>query len=232
MVDPLQPTQKPDTEMIAVPKEIAVSIQEIVNLYRDHHKQRVIELLKNLTFEIKQDEIKQDEVTQDEVTQDINYASLENKDQNKDQNKALVNYPTSAESDTLSESEFLKSWDDIFNVQVYIDTDIFGELDARPPALKEVDHINIDSQTVIQHKEATEAYVQSWKELAQSMSSLPDDLFTRLWTTSEIAKLLECSPSSLRRARRKEQLPIKVKSLILDCISHNGERSLWFVRPE
>jgi hypothetical protein len=211
VVDPLQPTQKPDAEMIAVPKEIAVSIQEIVNLYRHHHKQRVIELLKNLIFDVKQD---------------VGYASLENKD--------LVNSPTSlkVEVDDLSESEFLKSWDDIFNVQVYIDTDIFGELDARPPALKEADHININSQTVIQHTEATEAYVQSWKELAQSMSSFPDDLFTRLWTTSEIAKLLECPPSILRRARRKKQLPVKVKNLILDCISHNGERSLWFVRPE
>ncbi len=202
MVNRLQPTQKSDTEMIAVPTEVAVLIREIVNLYHHHHKQRVINLLKNLTLAIKQDEVKQD----------IDYGSLENED--------------------INEPEFFKSWDEIFNVQVYIDTDIFGELDARPPALKEVDHINIDSQTVIQHTEATEAYVQSWKELAQSMSSLPDDLFTRLWTTIEIAKFLECSPSSLRRARRKGQLPIKVKNLLLDCISHNGERSLWFVRPE
>jgi hypothetical protein len=26
-------------------------------------------------------------------------------------------------------------------------------------------------------------------------------------------------------------LPIRVKDLILDCISHDGKRSLWFVRP-
>ena len=73
--------------------------------------------------------------------------------------------------------------------------------------------------------------MQSWKELAQSMDSLPDDLFTRLWTTIEIAKVLECSPSSLRQSRRSGRLPIQIKNMILDCISHDGKRSLWFVRP-
>jgi hypothetical protein len=73
--------------------------------------------------------------------------------------------------------------------------------------------------------------VQSWKELAKSMASFPDDLFTRLWTTIEIAKILECSPASLRRSRKSGQIPIKIKNLIIDCISHDGKRSLWFVRP-
>jgi hypothetical protein len=137
---------------------------------------------------------------------------------------------TSNDFTVENEEDFLKSWDDIFNVQVYIDTDIFGELDPRPPALVEIDHGN-DNETMIQHTDATEVYVQAWKELAQSMSSFPDDLFTRLWTTTEIAKILECSPSSLRRSRRSGRLPLRVKDLILDCISHDGKRSLWFVRP-
>ncbi len=209
MVDPSQPKQQLDTEILAVPKELALPIQEIINLYQHHlNKKDVIEALRNLISITKEG---------------LDYSRLKD--------KALTSYPSNSEVE--NESDFLKSWDDIFNVQVYIDTDIYGELDPRPPALVEVDSSSnsIDGETVIQHTEATEAYVQTWKELAQSMSSFPDDLFTRLWTTIEIAKILECSPSSLRRARRKGQLPIRSKNMILDCISHDGRRSLWFVRP-
>jgi hypothetical protein len=205
VVDPLQPTQQSDIEMLAVPKALALSIQEIIHLYKNHNQQNITASLENLIYTVKRG-------TDQPFLKDQSWA-------NDPDNLELEN-----------EEEFLKSWDDIFNVQVYIDTDIFGELDPRPPALVEVDHGN-DNETVIQHTDATEIYVQAWKELAQSMSAFPDDLFTRLWTTTEIAKILECSPSSLRRSRRSGRLPIKIKDLILDCISHDGKRSLWFVRP-
>jgi len=204
--DPSQPTQQSDTEMLAVPKELALSIREIIYLYHHHNKQSVIEAVRNMIAAAKDDQ---------------DYQILKNKN--------LTNY--SHNSELENDEDFRKSWDDILNVQVYIDTEIFGELDPRPPALVEIDTNSIDSETVIQHTEATEAYVQAWKELAQNMSSFPDDLFTRLWTTIEIAKIMECSPSSLRRARRNGRLPIRIKNLILDCISHDGKRSLWFVRP-
>ena len=204
MVDPSQPTEQSDTEILAVPRELAFSIQEIIYLYNHHSEQNIVEALKDLICEIKGG-------TDNSLLKD----------------KDLVNYPSDLEVE--AEDAFLKSWDDIFSVQVYIDTDIFGELDSRPPALVEVNSRN--DETTIQHTEATEIYVQTWKELAQSMSAFPDDLFTRLWTTLEIAKILECSPSGLRRSRRKGVLPIRVKNLILDCISHDGKRSLWFVRP-
>lgn len=205
MVDPLQPTQQPDVEMLAVPKELALSIQEIINLYKNHNQKHIIASLENLIATVKRGSDQQ-------FLKEHSLASNEN-------DFAVEN-----------EEDFLKSWDDIFNVQVYIDTDIFGELDPRPPALVEIDNSN-DNETIIQHTDATEVYVQAWKELAESMSAFPDDLFTRLWTTTEIAKILECSPSSLRRSRRSGRLPIRVKDLILDCISHDGKRSLWFVRP-
>ncbi|MCL1490666.1 MAG: hypothetical protein M1G31_07905 [Pseudanabaena sp. Salubria-1] len=205
MVEPLPPMQQTDVEMQAVPKELARSIQEIISLYKKHNKQNIIQSLENLISTVKRG-------TDKPFLTDLSLGS--------DQNNL----------ETENEEEFLKSWDDIFNVQVYIDTEIFGELDPRPPALVELDNSN-DNETIIQHTDATEIYVQAWKELAQSMSSFPDDLFTRLWTTAEIAKILECSPSSLRRSRRTGRLPIKVKDLILDCISHDGKRSLWFVRP-
>ena len=206
MVDPAQPTQQSDMEILAVPKELALSIQEIVKLYHQN-KQAVLESLTNLIADSK--------------------SNVDNAIFSK---QTLVNYTNILDAD--NDTEFLKSWDDIFNVQIYIDTDIYGELDSRPPALTEVRTGNsIDSETVIQHTEATEAYIQSWKDLAKSMSAFPDDLFTRLWTTIEIAKILETSPSTLRRARKSGRLPIKIKNMILDCISHDGKRSLWFVRP-
>lgn len=206
MVDPSQPTQQSDTEMLAVPKELALSIREIIYLYDHHNKQNVLEAVRNMIAAAKDDQV---------------YPILKNQN--------LTNY--SHNSELENDEDFRKSWDDILNVQVYIDTEIFGELDPRPPALVEINSNSVDSETVIQHTEATEAYVQAWKELAQNMSSFPDDLFTRLWTTIEIAKIVECSPSSLRRARRSGRLPIRIKNLILDCISHDGKRSLWFVRP-
>lgn len=205
MVDPLPPMPQSDVEMQAVPKELALSIQEIISLYKSHNQRNIIESLENLISTVKKG---------------IDKPFLSDLSLETDQNHL----------ETENDEEFLKSWDDIFNVQVYIDTEIFGELDSRPPALVEIDNSN-DNETIIQHTDATEIYVQAWKELAQSMSSFPDDLFTRLWTTTEIAKILECSPSSLRRSRRSGRLPIKVKELILDCISHDGKRSLWFVRP-
>lgn len=205
MVDPLQPTQQSNVEMLAVPKELALSLQEIINLYKNHNQKNIIASLENLIDTVKRGS-DQTFLKEHSLSSTSNDFTVEN------------------------EEDFLKSWDDIFNVQVYIDTDIFGELDPRPPALVEIDHGN-DNETMIQHTDATEVYVQAWKELAQSMSSFPEDLFTRLWTTTEIAKILECSPSSLRRSRRSGRLPLRVKDLILDCISHDGKRSLWFVRP-
>jgi hypothetical protein len=206
VVDPAQPTQQSDMEILAVPKALALSIQEIVKLYHQN-KQAVLESLINLISDSKSDV-----------------------DNTLFQKQTLVSYPNILDAD--NDAEFLKSWDDIFNVQIYIDTDIYGELDSRPPALSEARTGNsIDSETVIQHTEATEAYIQTWKDLAKSMSAFPDDLFTRLWTTIEISKILETSPSTLRRARRSGRLPIKIKNMILDCISHDGKRSLWFVRP-
>ncbi len=204
MVNYSQPTQQSDIEMLAVPKELASTIREVINLYKDHSHKNIIDSLKAVILNTR-----------------------------KDQSLVSPNYPSDSEiksSEVESEGDFLKSWDNIFNVQVYIDTDIFGELDPRPPALLETQNID-NSETVVQHTDATEIYVQAWKELAQSMSSLPDDLFTRLWTTVEIAKILDCSASSLRRARKSGSLPIRIKDLILDCISHDGKRSLWFVRP-
>ncbi|NUN63784.1 hypothetical protein HCU40_03245 [Pseudanabaena biceps] len=210
MVDPSLPKshldRHLDTASLAVPTDLAPIFKEIIKLYQDSPNLNLVESLENLIAEI---------------TDDGDYSLIPN--------KTSPQYPHSLEED--SETDFLKSWDDIFNVQVYVDTDIYGELDSRPPVLKDTEPYQENHETIIQHTEATEAYVQSWKELAQSISSYPDDLFTRLWTTIEISKIIDCSPSFLRKSRRQGRLPLKVQNLILDCISRDGKRSLWFVRP-
>lgn len=124
--------------------------------------------------------------------------------------------------DTEDGSDYVKSWSEILNVQMYVDTDIYGDRQL---------NIANDSETVIQHEQATEMYLQSWAEVAKDMTTLPHNLYTKLWTTVEIAKILDCSPAMLRRARNAQRLPIKVNDFLLDCVSHDGKRSLWFVRP-
>ena len=215
MVDPFSQLPHSDTEILAVPQELAPLIRDIIQIYENGSKQAVIDTLNQLPNLIKL-------IKKNGYGDEQSIASLWNPTADRDLGTI---------ADEESEEDFLKSWDDIFNMQVYIDTEIFGELDPRPPALTELESKQSIGDTVIEHTEATEIYVQSWKELAQSISAFPDDLFTRLWTTVEIAKILECSPNSLRRSRRAGRLPIQIKNLILDCISHDGRRSLWFVRP-
>ena len=142
MVDPLQPTQQSNVEMLAVPKELALSLQEIINLYKNHNQKNIIASLENLIVTVKR-----------------------GSDQTFLKEQSLAS--TSNDFTVENEEDFLKSWDDIFNVQVYIDTDIFGQLDPRPPALVEIDHSN-DNETIIQHTDATEVYVQAWKELVHA----------------------------------------------------------------
>jgi hypothetical protein len=217
VIDPSSLAPQSDMANLNIPKDLEVLIQEIVQVYQQpQYQAQVIEVLKRLVANTR------DSLDIPPYVLDPQTSKL-----------AIANHATQYAEQTHSEeseTDFLRSWDDILNVQVYIDTDIYGELDPRPPALAEPVRDG-DHETIIQHTEATEAYVNSWKELAKSISNYPDDLFTRLWTTIEIAKILECSPSTLRRARRLGRLPVKFKDLIIDCISHDGKRSLWFVRP-
>jgi hypothetical protein len=117
--------------------------------------------------------------------------------------------------------DYVKSWQEILNVEMYVDTQIYG--DRELPV--------VTPNTLIQHAEGTETYLQSWAEVAKEMQNLPDNLFTKLWKTVEIAEILDCSPATLRRARQEKQLPLKIKGFVLDCVPHDEKHSLWFVRP-
>ncbi|NJK33794.1 MAG: hypothetical protein HC919_01950 [Oscillatoriales cyanobacterium SM2_2_1] len=133
----------------------------------------------------------------------------------------------STATDSDEDLDYRQSWDDIVSLQVYVDTDIYGTLDTSPPALPPF----APEETIVQHGEETEVYLQSWMDLAKEISTYPDDLFTRLWSTSELAQILSVSVDQLRRARRKNQLPLSIKNLIVDCVIYDGKRSRWFVRP-
>ena len=97
-----QLTHQSDTEVLAVPKGLALLIREIIDLYyhqTDHEdqtenqdKQSILESLKNL-IAIEKEACSYTELANQELT---DYPSIEN--------------PT----------DFLKSWDDIFKVHVYI----------------------------------------------------------------------------------------------------------------
>jgi hypothetical protein len=131
----------------------------------------------------------------------------------------LASYGGKPDLEEYAGEDYVKSWGEILNVQVYVDTQIYGD--------RGLD----EGGTVIQPEQGTDTYLQSWAEVAKEMEGLPNNLFTKLWTTVDIAKILDCSPAMLRRARKEQQLPLRVKEFMLDCVSHDGKRSLWFVRP-
>lgn len=113
---------------------------------------------------------------------------------------------------------FLKSWQDILGVEVYIDTDIYDTLNNEPS----YDPVAL-SENLVKHQEATAAYLKSWTEVAEKMADMPDDIFTRYWSTTEMAKFLNCSPKTLRKARIQHKLPLKVGDLIVNCADTHRE---------
>jgi hypothetical protein len=184
---------------LAIPDSLAPLVQELCLLYQDGTADLVQDMLADLVQNLHQ------------ITGTSSHSNL-----------AKI----TDDDETSTDHEYLKSWQDILSLRIYVDTDIYGSLDTDPPLIKQD-----DQETVVQHTDATAAYLQSWRDIAQSMADVPDDLFTRLWGTAELAKILDCSASMLRRAQRNQQLPLQINNLLLDCISHDRKRRLWFVRP-
>jgi hypothetical protein len=191
-------------------------VRELNLLYRNGNKDSLIRALSDLILQLKTEPQNYCALAANFLTDAIAKPAYQEQ----------VNPAALTEPDAVS-SEFLKSWEDILNLQLYIDTDIYGTLDPEPIKAECV----LESPDTIEHEDATEIYAQSWSEIAKSMANLPDDVFTRLWSTTEVAKILDCTSSMLRRARKESRLPLKVKDLIVDCVSHDGRKSLWFVRP-
>jgi hypothetical protein len=55
VVDPLQPISQIDAELLTVPKDLALLFQEIANIYNYDNKQNIVDCLKNLISEVRED---------------------------------------------------------------------------------------------------------------------------------------------------------------------------------
>lgn len=123
---------------------------------------------------------------------------------------------------------FLKSWQEILDVQVYVDTDIYGTVDL---ASKE-EEVNCISET---QKGGDINSLQpgidlkAWPEVPGESIGLPPDLYTRSWTTAELSKLIGCTVNTLRKAKKQNQLPVKIGNFLVDCVDPECKKLLWRV---
>jgi hypothetical protein len=125
---------------------------------------------------------------------------------------------------------FLKSWQEILDVQVYVDTDIYGTLDLEMAegALA----CAIEPQMFGASDREPDLTVKAWPEVPGESTSLPSDLFTRSWTTAELSELLGCTANILRKAKKQDRLPVKIGVFLIDCVDPDRKKILWRVSPE
>jgi hypothetical protein len=127
---------------------------------------------------------------------------------------------------------FLKSWQEILDVQVYVDTDIYGTLDlggiegelscVLEPQMVEATDLQLD-------RDRTDKAWPEVPEVPEESASIPDDLCTRSWTTAEISKVLGCTASTLRKAKKQNLLPMKIGNFLIDCVDPECKKILWRV---
>ncbi len=129
--------------------------------------------------------------------------------------------------DSPDEDNNLKSWEDLLNFTVYVDAEIYSHEDRGAIAEPELSPAEV---IVVTHQEATEAYIQSWSDVAEKMAKLPNDVFTREWSTSEVAKMLNCSAESLRKAKTQKRLPLTIGNFLVDCQGQVQRKLTWSIR--
>jgi hypothetical protein len=190
--------------MLAVPKQLAPMVEELSSLYGKEQRDRVIAGLCSLVAYLKGGITSSDD-GQEEL-QGESYLA------------------------------FLKSWQEILDVQVYVDTDIYGtlDLDGIEGELSCVPEPHTVGATDLQLDRDREE-VKAWPEVPEipekSTSLLSDELFTRAWTTPELSKLLGCTASNLRKAKKQNRLPVKIGNFLIDCIDPECKKILWRVSP-
>lgn len=133
------------------------------------------------------------------------------------------------DEELLSDSyvTFLKSWQEILDVQVYVDTDIYGTLDIA--AVDGALACNLETQMVGTTEIQPDRGHKDWPEIPGESTSLPSDLFTRSWTTTELTKALGFTANTLRKAKKQNSLPVKVGNLLIDCVDPDHKKILWRV---
>lgn len=189
--------------MLSVPKQLVPMVEELSNLYSKEQRDQVIAGLCSLVAYLK--------------------GGISSSDDGQEEELPSESYLT-----------FLKSWQEILDVQVYVDTDIYGTLDLE--AIDGVLSCALEPQVVgatdLQPDHNRE--VKAWPEvpaLAGDSTSLPEDLFIRAWTTPELSKLLGCTASNLRKAKKENRLPVKIGNFLIDCIDPECKKILWRVSP-
>jgi hypothetical protein len=189
--------------MLSVPKQLVPMVEELSNLYGKEQRDQVIAGLCSLVAYLK--------------------GGISSSDDGQEEELPSEPYLT-----------FLKSWQEILDVQVYVDTDIYGTLDLEviDGVLSCVLEPQVGGATDLQPYHDRE--VKAWPEVpavAGDSTGLPDDLFTRSWTTPELSKLLGCTASNLRRAKKENRLPVKIGNFLIDCIDPECKKILWRVSP-
>lgn len=208
---PIDPQTNLQTQKLKlpIPPQLAPLVQDLCHLYARGNSNMVVEALSTLVSSLK------------------HHIEITNTDHK------LIDLLEEGEYDDAYVS-FLRSWHDILGMEVYIDTDIYDtveiELPHDAPPLPD---------TIVKHQEASEAYLKSWAEVAEQLVGIPDDLFSRSWGTTEVAKFLNCSVKTLRKAKNSGKLPLQVGDFIVDVDSatekaattQKGKKILWRIRP-
>lgn len=136
---------------------------------------------------------------------------------------AQLKQPAPSESEIEKDYADIKSWEDLLNFKVYIDTEIYSPNEPPPEILP-------PPVIVVAHQEATNAYADSWTEIAAKLHELPQT--NQLYTTNEVAKILGCSPAKLRRSHGANRCPIETDRFILDCVTKEKGKLRWSLQPK
>lgn len=132
-------------------------------------------------------------------------------------------------SEKNSSDDDVKSWEDLLNFTVYVDTEIYSPNESDQAI---ADPESSSTVMVIAHAEATDAYVQTWDHVATKLQNPPQNLSMRFWSTAEAANILGCSEGKLRNAKKSKNLPLEIGDFIVDCpdLNQNQKKLAWLIR--
>jgi hypothetical protein len=192
--------------MLSVPKQLVPMLEELSSLYGQDRREHVIAGLSSLVAYLKS-----------------GVAALDD-----DKTQALDGQEEELQNDSYM--TFLKSWQEILDVQVYVDTDIYGTLDLE--AAEGILACALEPQIGEAVNPQPDREAKAWPEVPGESTSLPSDLFTRSWTTAELSKLLGCTANVLRKAKKQNHLPVKIGDFLIDCVDPDCKKILWRVSPD
>jgi hypothetical protein len=199
--------------MLSVPKQLVPMLEELSNLYAKDRKDAVVAGLCSLVAHLT--------------------GGISPIDDKKTSSSARIEENLHDESYVT----FLKSWQEILDVQVYVDTDIYGTLNLDEDLLEGEfkEELNCESEPQVvskaNYQPDRDLEDKDWPEVEKSIG-LPPDLFTRSWTTPELSKILGCSANILRKAKKQNRLPVKIDDLLIDCVDPDSKKILWRVRSD